>query len=210
YSNLISQVNGPYGLTSVLTYTNGQLIKIKDVVNLESQMQYNSSNWLSKLSTPYGTNAFDYYSTNGSTALRVTELGVRKHLFLEGATSTNILPTAPTESISLSNTVVAHGLAQTFDATNFDLRNTVYWGPRQYANLSAGIITSLDGGSFDPSSLSTNDYKKGRLRHWLKNRVSSNPTPLIANVLSLERSPSPNSDGSTEGLLTWYDYEGKD
>src|SRR5262249_392526 len=55
----------------------------------------------------------------------------------------------------------------------------------------------------------TNDYKKGRLRHWLKNRVSGNPTPLIANVLSLERSPSAASDGSTEGLLTWYDYEGK-
>jgi len=206
YSNLIAQVNGPHGLTSVLTYnTNGQLIKIRDVMNLESQMSYDSGNRLSTLVTPYGTNNFDYYYSTGTTnwqALRVTELGLRQTLYLEGATNANILPSAASEYASLSQFVTNAGLSETFEDAKYSERNTLLWAPRQYANLPSSIRTSLDNGTFDPINLTTNDFQKGRLRHWLRAPATAMSSP----TLSLERNASPKSDGSTEGLLTWYDY----
>jgi len=209
YSNLISTISGPNGLTCSLAYsTNGQFTNITDIISLSSQMVYDSSNRLSKLITPYGTNKFDYYvstSTTNWTAIRVTELEVRQQLYVEGASTTSVLPSAASEYASLAAFLVDSSMAQTFDSSDYDARNTVFWGPRQYGNLPSGTKTSLDNGSFDPSSLSTNDYQKGRLRHWLKNRGSS----LVGSTLSLQRDPSPSTTGNTEGLLTWYDYADK-
>jgi hypothetical protein len=72
------------------------------------------------------------------------------------------------------------------------LRNSLYWGPLQYGTLS----------THDPTALTAADYKMGRLRHWL---IATNASNF--DTLSLERDPSP--DGSRDGQITWYDYDGK-
>ncbi|HEY5912717.1 MAG TPA: RHS repeat-associated core domain-containing protein [Verrucomicrobiae bacterium] len=54
-------------------------------------------------------------------------------------------------------------------------------------------------------TLTTNDMQKARLRHWLN--YSEGMYPDFA--LSLEIAPSQDSDGSTLGQVTWFDYAGK-
>ena len=64
YSNVMTQVNGPYGLTNLLQYdSSGRLTNITDLIGIASAMQYDSSTNLTALITPYGTNKFTYFST---------------------------------------------------------------------------------------------------------------------------------------------------
>jgi RHS repeat-associated protein len=206
YSNLISKVIGPFGHTAILTYTNGQLISIKDMLDLPSTMVY-SSNGLASFSTPYGTTVFDYYSSSNFTGIRVTEHDLRKHFYLWGDGPTNLFPAAISDYSSLTNFLAGGGITnEHFAITNVYERNTYYWGPRQYANLSSGVRANLDNATFQLADLSTNDFNKGRTRHWLYRKGYGGAPDYISDTLAMEREPSPNSDGSTEGLIIWYDH----
>src|SRR3954462_6427220 len=55
----------------------------------------------------------------------------------------------------------------------------------------------------DIYNLTANDYFRARMRHWLQDTNDLS----LSGYLSVERDPSP--DGSTEGLKTFYDYQGK-
>src|SRR5439155_16336026 len=68
-----------------------------------------------------------------------------------------------------------------------------YWNSRQYAGLSTNNILSL----------TTNDYLRARLRHWLQDTNEL----FVTGLVSIERDPSP--DGTAEGLKLFYDYQGK-
>src|SRR5439155_21492660 len=60
YPYQLSKVISPFGQTAVLGYSSsGQLTSITDALNLQSTMSYDTSNRVSKLITPYGTNTFD-------------------------------------------------------------------------------------------------------------------------------------------------------
>jgi len=78
YSNVVSKVIAPHGLTNVLQYdSSGRLTNIIDPIGLSSKMQYDTAN-LTALVTPYGTNTFTYFSiSNLMDAVKVTELGIR-------------------------------------------------------------------------------------------------------------------------------------
>jgi RHS repeat-associated protein len=209
YSHLISKVVGPYGQAASLTYSNGQLTSIKDMTNLVSTLEYTETR-LSKLSTPYGTNRFDYYSGTGWNGLRVTEHEVRKHFFLFGDGPTDLFPGAGADYESLKNYLSAASITETLDNTNLHLRNSYFWGPRQYANLSSTIRAKLDDATFQITDLNTNEFNKGRTRHWLAVEINQSTNRPIGTTLAMERLPSPNADGSTEGLIVWYDHPNKD
>jgi len=211
YSNLIAQVNGPYGLTVNLKYdSQGRLTNITDVIQMSSSFGYDSNNMMTALVTPYGTNAFDYYSGTGWDAIRVTELGVRQHLYLQGDGPSGMFSTASADLSSLSNYLWSASIASTFTGADLHKWNSYYWGPRQYANLTSTVRSNLDNATFSLSDVLTNDYNKGRSRHWLA-RLSDPGYSLVlaGDALAMEREPSPNDDGSTEGQLTWYDHLGK-
>jgi RHS repeat-associated protein len=215
YSNLISQVSGPSGETVQLKYDGqGRLTNIVDVVQLSSSIQYDSSNRLSKLVTPYGTNSYQYYAGTGWNGFRVTEQDVRVHFFLEGDGPATLFPTASGDIADLSYYLTQAGITgTTFDTDNLNERNTYYWGPRQYANLSSGVRTNLDNATFTMTNVSSSDYLKGHTRHWLAVADGPHDGPFqllfAGNTLALEREPSPDPAGNTEGIITWYDHEGK-
>lgn len=206
YSNVITKVIGPHGLTNILRYdASGRLTNIVDVIGLSSSMQYDSTN-VTALITPYGTNTFTYFSISTEMfAVRVAELTVRKHLYLYrsevdgGKVPNNYLNYLP-------NTTNApyFSIANTFDGTNSHLRNSFHWNPRQYEGLSDLIRTNLDNGNFNVSNLTAADYLKGRQNHWLKNPGGAN----TSRTLSLKRAASP--DGTLQGQIDWFDYAGKE
>ena len=98
YSNVITKVIGPHGLTNVLQYDpSARLTNITDSVGLRSQMQYDANN-VTSLITPYGTTSFSYFTiSNFVEAVKITEQGVRSQLYLwyrqvEAARSPPITP----------------------------------------------------------------------------------------------------------------------
>jgi len=91
---------------------------------------------------------------------------------------------------------------ETLDNTMMNYRNSFHWDQQQYANLSTNYLLTKN-----VSNLTTNDYRKARLKHWLLR--SQDSAWYVSETLSLEREPSPDEDGATEGQKTWYDYAGK-
>jgi YD repeat-containing protein len=186
-TNLISQVTDPYGRSASFAYdSKGHLTNITDVASISSSFTYNSGDLVTNLATPYGNTGFTVNSGLDSRSVLVTQPDGGHQLYLyqsstPGLAVTNQLPdTSP--------------FSNTFDNTNLDLRNSFYWGPRQYAALPATNVASF----------TTNDFLKGRTKHWLRN----NARP-VGDTLSMMREPSPDSGGTIEGQKTWYDYAGK-
>ena len=189
YSNLLAEVHGPYNLNVYLKYSSkGQLTNIQDVVGLNSGMDYTNGN-LARLFTPYGTTAFNYYNTNGWNALLVDEQGLRQHLYLGGFNATNVLSSATNEAATLGTNLAAYGVTETVERGTFDERNTFYWGPRQYANLSSSIRTALTNLTFNPASLTTNEFQLGVTHHWLPRKAGDGSGVFLSDSLSLERGP---------------------
>jgi len=207
YSNVLTFIRGPFA-TNELGYGGANLSYVVDAVGLGSELGYSGSGKLESCATPYGSIYFTEFATNSATALLVDELGLRKHLYLAGHDRANVLPTAVPEAMALNSFI---GSSSTLETNSFDTRNTFYWGPRQYQNLPSSFRSVLStNGPFDPASLTTNDLKLAWTRHWLRGRTGTNDTNvIISSALSMERAPSPDTNGVTEGLLTWYDYDGK-
>jgi RHS repeat-associated protein len=193
-TNLISQVQDPFGRTTTLAYdSSGHLTNITDVASISSSMFYDSNDWPTNLTTPYGTNYFQLgqndssvIAPNGRSA-RVLQPDGSVHLYL----CTNGAAGVPT---SYADVPSSSPFANTFDNYNMDQRNSFHWGPRQYANLSTTNI----------SSLTSADFQKASMTHWL-----ITPSFFAGSTPSLRRQPSPDIAGALEGQKTWYDYAGK-
>jgi RHS repeat-associated protein len=207
-SGLLSQVTNSYGLSVLLGY-DGQrnLASITDAQGLVSTINYDTNFYPFALMTPYGTNTFEYTfaavgNTNNFGGHDLIDRSVRV-MEPTGATSlyayrydSPFMPTNYPASDMPTNTPLGtldDGTGATNNLSAVSFRNSFYWGPRQYATLST---TNL-------ASLSTNDYLRARLRHWLQDTNEL----YLSGVLSMERDPSP--DGTTEGLKVFYDYPGK-
>jgi RHS repeat-associated protein len=211
YAQLLTGIQGPYGLTVTLQYDDqDRLTNITDVLGLSTELRYDTAQRLAELVTPYGTNRFDYLSSEaGWSGLHVIELGLRHHLYLTGIQNPSLWPTAQTESMALAEYLRSCGFFESLETNGFADRNTVYWGPKQFDNLPAAVKASLLNGTFDAANLTTNDFQKGWTYHWLRAQTQNSNNVVLSSSLSVSRAPSPQPDGSTEGLLTFYDYEAK-
>jgi len=205
YSNLVSFIEGTYGDVTLGYDGNGNLTSITDAAGLASSIGY-SQDRLTSLVTPYGTNTFRRLEEAPASWVVINEYGLRQHLYLSGHDRSNVLSTALSEAMALNGFI---GSSSTVETNAFDSRNTFYWGPRQYQNLPAAIRSAVDDNTFNPANLSTNDLKLAWTRHWLRGRTSDSNTVILSSSLSIERAPSPDTNGVTEGLLTWYDYADK-
>jgi RHS repeat-associated protein len=203
-SCLISRVVDPFGRSAYFYYnTNCDLTNITDVAGNSSTIYYDTNDWVTNLTTPYGTTSFamtantNSFDPNGRSVL-VTQPdgGEQFYLYTNGApgvTNTYVSAAVP-NTWPFSNTL---------DNADLNLRDSFYWGPRQFANLSAGFLASGTT-NWNFALLTSQDFVKSRLKHWLTSASST-----LANTLSLEREPSPDNGGTIEGQKTWYDYSGK-
>jgi len=215
-NNLLSQVTNPYGLTAQFKYdSKGNLTNITDAAGMSSSMAYDTNGYPTALNTPYGTTTFAIYgntseaSTNDAEgnnggdsppyidrAVLVTDPLGAKSLYLYQYDCTPFMSTAYPSSDVPTNTPLGtldSGASGTNFLTGVCYRNSFYWGPRQYPTLST---TNM----FD---FTANDYLRGRMQHWLEDTNQL----YLTEYLSAKQDPSP--DGTTSGLLTFYDYQGK-
>ena len=193
-TNLIGQVVDPFNRTNFLNYDAlGRLTNSIDVAGLSSSFAYDSSNWISSITTPYGTTGFQLTESsatapNGRSVL-VTHPDGGKELYLY----TNNAPSVAS-AYSTNEVPATTPFGNTFDNSELNLRNLFHWGPRQYAVLSTTNIPAF----------TADDFRKARMQHWLNTKLSA-----PGNTLSMERDPSPDAAGTIEGQKTWYDYSGK-
>jgi RHS repeat-associated protein len=215
HSYKISQVKDPFNRIATFTYdpTGSFLTSITDIGGLCTKFIYdtNANNWLSRMETPYGTNTFSMtdlshsnsftnYTTNVvNRSVHVTLPSNGNHLFLyrENSSQLNSFNTNTLHEGTYSGSdALTNEFGPTGDIFNFNARNSWHWGPRQYANLSAGFRNSLNF-----TNLTLPDYRLARMRHWLHEQDG-----VVGNTLSIERAPSQDPSGSTWGKMTWYGY----
>jgi RHS repeat-associated protein len=191
HTNLISSVVDPFGRTTYLEYDEyAMLTNIVDVAGLTNSFTYDGTLQMTSMTTPYGTTTFTVSGGPGQSGrgVEILEPNGGKHLFV----SMNDAPGVPNSATEPITT----GFANTFDGADLQYRNTFYWSPLQYQQLSTDYTSTGVIGT-----LTTNDYLLARMRHWLTNSASWGRT------LSLERRPS--DDGTNAGQIVWYDYAGK-
>jgi len=205
YSNLLTKLIGPHGLTNTLQYdSSGNLTNITDVIGLTSRMQYDGTN-LTALITPYGTNTYTYFSaSNQMYAIHVNEQNTRYNFFLyRDEVEGGKVPNSYSSYQPGTTNAGYFSLANSFDGSNSHQRNSFHWNPRQYEHLSDSIRTNLANGIFSVSNLTTADYSIARQKHWLKAAGGTN----TGCTISLQRDASP--DGTLQGQVHWYDYTAK-
>jgi RHS repeat-associated protein len=193
-TNLISQVTDAFGRSTYLAYnTNGDLINITDVASNSTAVNYDTNDWVTSMTTPYGTTSFSIVDGTNSVlpngrSILITRPDASQELYLYSYNTAGLAG-------SYTNIPVTAPLTNTFDAGDLELRNSFHWGPRQYANLSS---TNL-------SAFLASDFLLAHMQHWL---LQPNGYQ-VSETLSMEREPSPDNHGTIEGQKTWYDYPGK-
>ena len=71
---LVSQVTDPFSRSASFTYnTSGQLIGITDIIGIESQFTYGTGDFVSALTTPYGTTNFVQGGSGINLTLKITD-----------------------------------------------------------------------------------------------------------------------------------------
>src|SRR5205085_2213779 len=189
----ITDVTNAFGRTAHFFYDQYDLLtNITDAVNLRSSVIYNELGWPTNLTTPYGTTtfapvAFDVGVGNINRYITITEPNNGTHFFAFAANSFE--PGTIDSSRIPTNTPVG-----TLD-DEYAALDTYYWSPLQYGSLSTN----------DPSTMTANDFVKARMRHWLGRSVEGQRWKI--DTISVQRDPS--QDGTTEGQLTWFDYNNK-
>lgn len=212
--NLLSSVTNAYGQTAQFKYdSHGNLTNLVDAQGLSSGITYDTSNNPTALITPYGTNSFVIYqdstvtSTNGAEgnfgghnlidrAVQATDSTGGTSLYLYRYDCSAFLATNfPSTSVPTNTPLgtLDDGSTGSNSLTGVCYRNSFYWGPRQYPSLSTTNMFSF----------TANDYLRGRMQHWLEDTNQL----YLTGFLSVQQDASP--DGSTVGLLTFYDYLGK-
>ncbi len=139
YPFAITKVIDPFGRTSQLQYNaSGLLTSITDALGLVSQYTYGTNQFITALTTPYGTTTFTSGTTNGTTYLTATDpLG-----------ATEAIETAQSEPVPTSDPAaqVPHGIS-TFNLF-LEARDSFFWDKKAFA----------EGGW---------DWTKATIFHWL-------------------------------------------
>jgi len=197
----IASVNMPYGHTATFQYaadTNAHLLSVTDAQGMTSTFGYRGG-YLSGMTTPYGSTVFVHYEKDQNNATK-NQVGLARaiqiinpdnsgQIYAFYASDTNGAPYSyPTDQ--LPGPGQDNGDPSVSQSAMY-LRNSYYWGPKQYEQLSLTNPSSLD-------QLSAADFLLGRMTHWKMEMDGV----TVSGAVSLTQDPSP--DGRTPGQKTWY------
>src|SRR5665213_311252 len=195
YRSQITGVTDPFGRRTILQYNaNGLLTNITDVINLSSAFAYGygTNQWITNLTTPYGTTTFTFTDNN----LTTNDAVDRAVLVVDPLGGTNLYLSRYEASFLAGTTYTVPNEpmgAPSFSSSSMLNLNSWRWGPMQWPQLS-----TVNMYSFTPT-----DYLKARQRNWLFN----NDFFSFSDALNMEQTPSP--DGIAAGQQIWSAYDGE-
>jgi RHS repeat-associated protein len=153
-SRRITGITDPFGRTATLAYdASGRLSSITDALGLTSSFTYGTSDFITSMTTPYGTTEFSTGSDGSRNWIEAKDpLDARERLeyvrIHDGSIGQNQLPTAE----------VPNGF-ELYNA-NFDAALTLFWDKRAM-------------------SLAPGDLASAEVKHWLENPVTHQPRGII-------------------------------
>lgn len=222
---LIRGVTGPNTRSVSFSYSTLNFVTVltgvTDVAGISSSFVYDATRWwITSLVTPYGTNSFGHVDNSVypfthqnpqlggagiDRSLVITEPDrTSKQVYLFYNNDTDFQGTGNEMSGKIPTSFAATQIPdylpndpplQTLDVTRHR-RNSHFWNRQQAATISAATLTNLP-------TLTSNDYKLSRTRHWL---VDFNGLQTM-RTFGWELPPSP--DGVNEAQPVFYDYVGK-
>jgi RHS repeat-associated protein len=189
----VTKVTDPFGRAASFAYTaDGHLASITDVIGITSQLTWAANDFVSALTTPYGTSNFAYGDsttdpTLGSTRwLTATDAMGRTTRVEFNQAAPGIADSEPLATVPPAIAAANVGLSA---------NNTFIWSPTE---LSAATPTGDAGGTLD--------YTKARIIHWLQTPGASPSTsrvpasvrdPLESRVwLGYPEQPNPFVEGT--------------
>jgi YD repeat-containing protein len=185
YPRLVTSIISPYGQTARFVYDElGRLTNIVDAAGISSSFQYDSNDFITNMTTPYGPTAFQsvegsngapYFSQNRS--MLVTEANGQRQLFAY---------------VDQGPEGVAGDGYTTF-------RNTYHWNRAQYEAISEqGKANILD--------MPDDDYYLAATKHWLHKGVPGDPL-TVSDTLSAMAGPQDPVSHLRCGAM-FFDYQG--
>jgi YD repeat-containing protein len=135
----VTRVTDPFGRSALFVYdTQGRLAKITDVIGIESQFEYDSSDFMTALVTPYGRTTFRGGASGIDRWIEATDpLGGTEHVEYRNYSG----------DVPRFEPVSPNGVP--YDANNFlNYRNTFYWSKLAFARAPG-------------------DRSKAQVFHWL-------------------------------------------
>jgi RHS repeat-associated protein len=174
----VTRVTDPFGRSATFEYVAGRLAKITDVIGITSSFTYGPGDFMTALTTPYGTTTF-----------AMGEIGLNKR-WLEATD-----PLGGQERVEFYQDTYVYGLDSApagWPGGGFSVlgaRNTYYWDKRAMA-------------------LHPRDYSKARIYHWLHPLVHAQQAVAVleSERTALEgrvwyRYPNQNPDVVHEGTM---------
>jgi len=156
------------GLSALFGYnSSGQLNSITDTIGMTSSFQYttvgSNSNFISSLTTPYGTSTFNSSDGTGYLEADMTNpLGQHERVEYQESLSSSDVPDWGASVPSASGLNI--------DSTNTTQASSYYWNRRAMADAAAGSITT-DSAGF---------YALAQISKWAETPAGSIPVPLSA------------------------------
>lgn len=150
----ITSVTDPFGRSATLSYdVQGRLVAITDVLGLTSSFTYGANDFITSMTTPYGTTRFTTGDDTRRSWIEAEDpLGARERLEY----------VIPHDSTIGPRFLPANEIPDGFSAYNgnFDAAVTLYWNKRAMM-LAPGDIT------------------KAEMKHWLENPTNHRPRGLV-------------------------------
>lgn len=160
----VTRVTDPFGRSAAFDYdSHGRLARITDVIGISSQFAYDSGDFITALTTPYGTSRFSKGETGRTRWLEITDAQGDKERIEYSESETVGVPFS-----ELYSTVPKGMFARNWV---MDARNTFYWDKKAYAE------------AYSPTN-----YTSARLYHWLHTPDGT----TAAGVLESEKMPLEN------------------
>ena len=152
----LTRVTDPFGRYTDIGYDgSGRLDEITDVIGMTSTFTYDGANFITGMTTPYGTTSFAYSGSGMTRWLEVTDPLNKTERLETKHSASGIASSDPTWT-------VPSGLGLTNNYLEY--RNTFYWDKDAYA-------------------LYPTDYTKATLKHWLHERsISTMTAPILESV----------------------------
>ena len=187
----ITKITDPFGRSATFCYNSGcdtngavgSLQSITDTIGLTSQFTYSSNDFISAMTTPYGTTTFTYNETTGIGQganqyyryLDATDpLGLTERTEFE--TATPVPCTSDPDDCTIPTNMVPAGFSGSNQYMNY--RNTFFW--------DKNAMQQYPG-----------DYTKARVIHWLHD-FSNNGENVTSGFIESEMKPLENP--------VWYLY----
>ncbi|HEV2207455.1 MAG TPA: RHS repeat-associated core domain-containing protein [Verrucomicrobiae bacterium] len=187
FPTLITSVTDPYNQSAYFIYDNlGRLTNVVDAIGMKSSFQYDTSDRMASMTTPYGTTSFSYLDGVSTNYVYDNKPTLRRAVLVTESSGDHQLfeycddgPAGPT--------------AGDYGYTTF--RNSYHWNREQYLAIPSGDLANL-------IDMPGADYSLASIKHWLHGQADG--TSLTVSDTLSDEAPPVDANGYRPATSYYY------